>query len=180
MTNLRKTVSSVPQLVFQTLRQAYAFTENLAVPQLPFHGAKFFWPKFFNLGQKKLGPKKKTMPHLFFFFLPPENGQSTHLASYEKSGDCFKCINIFIPSVFAFFYTVSNKHTPQKYRFIINNISNKIIIKSSKVSLQYLTTEIALTSLYLPRPYPTRSHMHTGPLVIATATPSFWLNPPRD
>jgi hypothetical protein len=25
-----------------------------------------------------------------------------------------------------------------------------------------------------------RSHMHTGPLVIATATPSLWLNPPRD
>jgi hypothetical protein len=29
-------------------------------------------------------------------------------------------------------------------------------------------------------PYATRSHMHTGPLVIATATPSFWLIPPRD
>jgi hypothetical protein len=33
-----------------------------------------------------------------------------------------------------------------------------------------------------PSPYAIRSHMHkvTGPLVIATATPSFWLNPPRD
>jgi hypothetical protein len=31
-----------------------------------------------------------------------------------------------------------------------------------------------------PQPYATRSHMHTGPLVIATATPSFCLIPPRD
>jgi hypothetical protein len=33
------------------------------------------------------------------------------------------------------------------------------------------TTKLA--SLYPPRPYDTRSHMYTGPLVIATATPSF-------
>jgi hypothetical protein len=44
----------------------------------------------------------------------------------------------------------------------------------------YMTAEIALANLHLPRPYATRSHMHTGPLVIATATPSLWLNPPRD
>jgi hypothetical protein len=30
------------------------------------------------------------------------------------------------------------------------------------------------------RPYATRSHMITGPLVIETTTPSLWLNPPRD
>jgi hypothetical protein len=36
----------------------------------------------------------------------------------------------------------------------------------------YMTAEIALVSLHPSRPYTTRSHMHTGPLVIATATPS--------
>jgi hypothetical protein len=36
-----------------------------------------------------------------------------------------------------------------------------------------MTAEIALAILHLPRPYANRSHMHTGPLVIATATPSF-------
>ncbi len=37
-----------------------------------------------------------------------------------------------------------------------------------------MTVEIALASLHPLRPYATRSHMHTGPLVIATATPSLW------
>jgi hypothetical protein len=36
----------------------------------------------------------------------------------------------------------------------------------------YMTAEIDLASLHPPRPYATRSHMHTGPLVIAIATPS--------
>ena len=43
-----------------------------------------------------------------------------------------------------------------------------------------LTDETALARLHSPRPYAPRSHMHTRPLVIATATPSLWLNPPRD
>jgi hypothetical protein len=61
-----------------------------------------------------------------------------------------------------------------------------------------MTVEIVLTSLNLPRPYdprthintgvtlhpprpyPPHSHMHTGPLIIATETPNFWRNPPRD
>jgi hypothetical protein len=34
-----------------------------------------------------------------------------------------------------------------------------------------LTAEIALVGPPPPRPYPTRSHMHTGPLVITIATP---------
>jgi hypothetical protein len=33
-------------------------------------------------------------------------------------------------------------------------------------------------SLHPPRPYSTRSHIHTGPLVIAIATPSLWLTRP--
>jgi hypothetical protein len=33
----------------------------------------------------------------------------------------------------------------------------------------YMTAEIVLASLHLPRPYATRTHMHTGPLVIAIA-----------
>jgi hypothetical protein len=41
-----------------------------------------------------------------------------------------------------------------------------------------MTAEIPLTSLHPPRSYASCSHMHTGPLVIATATPSHWLNPP--
>jgi hypothetical protein len=43
-----------------------------------------------------------------------------------------------------------------------------------------VTAKIALASLHPPRPYATRSRMHTSPLVIATATPSLWLHPPRD
>ncbi len=35
-----------------------------------------------------------------------------------------------------------------------------------------MTAEIALASLHPLRPYATRSHMHTGPLVIATQTPA--------
>ncbi len=30
---------------------------------------------------------------------------------------------------------------------------------------------LALANLHPPRPYPTRSHMYTGPLVISTGTP---------
>jgi hypothetical protein len=41
-----------------------------------------------------------------------------------------------------------------------------------------MTAEIALVSLHPPRPYATRSHMHTGPLVIAIGTPSLWLTRP--
>ncbi len=37
----------------------------------------------------------------------------------------------------------------------------------------------AVLKAVIPRPYATRSHMHTGPLVIATS-PSLWLIPPRD
>ena len=44
----------------------------------------------------------------------------------------------------------------------------------------YVTAEMALASLYPPRPYTTRSHMHTGVLVITTSTPSLSLNPSRD
>jgi hypothetical protein len=40
-----------------------------------------------------------------------------------------------------------------------------------------MTTEIALARLHPLRPYVTRSHMHTGPLVIEIATPNFWLIP---
>jgi hypothetical protein len=43
-----------------------------------------------------------------------------------------------------------------------------------------MTAEIALVSLNPPRPYSTRSHMHTGPLVIVIATPNLWLTRPRD
>ena len=39
-----------------------------------------------------------------------------------------------------------------------------------------MTVEIALASLHPPRPYDTRAHMHTGPLIIVTK-PSLWLNP---
>ena len=46
--------------------------------------------------------------------------------------------------------------------------------------LMYMAVELALTSLHPPRPYATRSHMHTGPLVIAITTPSLWLTRPRD
>jgi hypothetical protein len=42
-----------------------------------------------------------------------------------------------------------------------------------------MTAEIALARSHPTRPYTTRSHTHTGPLVIATK-PSLWLNPPRD
>ena len=41
-----------------------------------------------------------------------------------------------------------------------------------------MTGELTLPTPHPPRrPYPTRSHIHTGPLVIATS-PSLWLNPP--
>ena len=39
-----------------------------------------------------------------------------------------------------------------------------------------MTAEITLPNLYPPRPYVTRSHIHGGPLVIGTETPSHWLN----
>jgi hypothetical protein len=55
------------------------------------------------------------------------------------------------------------------------------IVRETNVSTYvYMTVEIALDSLHPPRPYPTHSHILTGPLVITTATPSLWLNRPRD
>jgi hypothetical protein len=42
----------------------------------------------------------------------------------------------------------------------------------------YMTPEIPLGNLHLPRPYATRSHIYTGPLVITIGTPRFCLNPP--
>jgi hypothetical protein len=45
-----------------------------------------------------------------------------------------------------------------------------------------LATQIIKPSVHVHQHYPhaTRSHMHTGSLVIATTTPSLWLIPPRD
>jgi hypothetical protein len=43
-----------------------------------------------------------------------------------------------------------------------------------------LTKAVALRITVNLRPYPTRSYIHTGPLVIETATPTLWLIPPRD
>ena len=41
-----------------------------------------------------------------------------------------------------------------------------------------MTVEIDLANSLPPRPYDTRSHIHTGPLVITTKHSSLWLNPP--
>ncbi len=59
----------------------------------------------------------------------------------------------------------------------------KLCQSRTPIRLMYLRvydSRDRLVSLHLPRPYATRSHMHTGPLVIGTRTPSFWMNPPRD
>ena len=81
-------------------------------------------------------------------------------------------------------YSLTHAH-----RFIGHRNRNPQPLADSPARLMYLRVydsrdssrqEIALVSLHPPRPYATRSHMHTGPLVIAIVTPSFWLIPPRD
>ncbi len=75
-------------------------------------------------------------------------------------------------------YSLTHAHRSIGYRN-----RNTQLLTESAARLMYLRVYDSRDSsrqLHLPRPYATRSHMHTGPLVIATATPSFLLNPPRD
>jgi hypothetical protein len=60
------------------------------------------------------------------------------------------------------------------------NGNTQLLVESAErlMYLRVYTAEITLDSLHPPRPYAPHSHMHTGPLVIATATPSLCLNPP--
>ena len=70
--------------------------------------------------------------------------------------------------------TLKNKQLWKEYTSCICSMLGRLMHSCC------MTTEIALVSLHHPRPYVTHSHMHTGPLVIATATPSLSLNPTWD
>jgi hypothetical protein len=73
-------------------------------------------------------------------------------------------------------YSLTHVHRSIGYRN-----RNPQLLSESAVRLMYFRVYDSRDNSrqpFTPRPYVPHSHMDTGPLVISTATPSLWMNPP--